>query len=900
MIAFEKKYKGPSNYGRLVRYLADPQRHKQAPGRRDRVLQIRATNLHNNLVADREGLEDALAEVKQLQNRNHRADKKTLHLLLTFREELDFKTLAELEQRVVDAVGYGAHQRISVVHGDKPIKHLHIAVNKVYRTKDKQGREIFRNRHLEHGWPKLARIATILEREYGLLPDNKKEWKASNTPQPNAEEREDLVAELREGWTKEIQGARDWASVLTASTEHGITLKPMGRNGLRLVAEDGRAIPAGKLGKSFTRSALEHRLGPLPRDLVQPAATSTATLPLATRIRRGSGRDLQAASTWSELHGVAAQHGYRLLPRGAGLVFEDVHTGELTKASSVSNKLSLGRAEQRLGPYQPGQHAPIVQLREAVLSKATTQADQAREWRDAFIKRTTKDRQRRTQWLSESRRRRAEDDRTLQSLHGFGHRLEHTPVHAWPKLRAEAPSLLAVFRHYAVVVRRQIPGLAPATQHISQHLLESRFRNPSTLQTGTSLVRATQRRRLPGLPANKDVRSHAPLYGSAVERSPDTKDPDHGTQLPHRRQLSRVAPTGPKPLHQLPARNLVPTAEEPALPLHLAQSGKLHQRHAPEGGHRLRRPHDGDQLLRLDSAKGRHHRLGPRELDDLRRAPAEPPAARSHHLQQLSERSLVRPASGDPLRLPHVARGGLHERSPLGPYRGLRRGPDQRPAATKEATSLTPLPRHIRRQAGAQLRSAGSWRAVHQIAARHGLRLLCRGRSLVFEQLETGDFALASAVSNRLALGVAERRLGPFQAGAMPADIRAREAAVNAALAKALDEHQRRRAAILREHPQGHVRAAHLREAVQHYQEQKLVAETGRLATAPEPLLPPPSSRQHTRPQGQFLPRKPRTGRTGEPQAQSARPGSAAQDPRERTKQTDVQRAAQNTKSRGR
>lgn len=72
-------------------------------------------------------------------------------------------------------------------------------------------------------------------------------------------------------------------------------------------------------------------------------------------IKENAKDDLVAATSWTELHGVAAQNGLELKKQGAGLVF--VTTGNkavAVKASDVDRSLSLKKAQDRLGPFEPG------------------------------------------------------------------------------------------------------------------------------------------------------------------------------------------------------------------------------------------------------------------------------------------------------------------------------------------------------------------------------------------------------------------------------------------------------------------------------------------------------------------------------------------------------------------
>ena len=498
MNAFEKPREGKSDFGRLVRYLTDPQRHKRKPGDRERVIAVRATNLYNDMVNDPEdypeGLEDAIAEVHQLQSRNYRATERTLHLLLTFREDLDLDTLAEIEERVVQYLGYGDHQRISVVHGDKENLHVHIAINKVYRTTNKRGREVFLNRHPDFSHMRLARLCGVIERAYGLEQDNRteKQWD-DRRPNRTDEEAKAREALRGDGWMDEAKQATSWEELLEISRARGVELKAMGKSGLRMVTASG-SIAAGKLGRGFRRGELERRFGPMP-SMRAPQASPRRTQSLATRVKRAAGAELRAADGWSALHAIAERHGLRLLRRGGGLAFEDISTGEMVSASSVYNSLSLGRAEARLGTYQPAVLSPTVQLREAVVELSEDRAKREHQERSRVITEMMVDPAQRRARLVESRRVLAHDRELIRELHTVGHRLDTTLPSEWRQIELENPSALAVFREYAIALRMKfpVPELAPRAQehHLSQHLYEERVRTLGRTLGGTSQRRLT-------------------------------------------------------------------------------------------------------------------------------------------------------------------------------------------------------------------------------------------------------------------------------------------------------------------------------------------------------------------------------------------------------------------------
>ncbi len=65
-------------------------------------------------------------------------------------------------------------------------------------------------------------------------------------------------------------------------------------------------------------------------------------------IKRECLEQLQAASSWADLHRVLQDHGLELKERGNGLVIAN-QDGLMVKASSVARELSKGKLVDRFG-----------------------------------------------------------------------------------------------------------------------------------------------------------------------------------------------------------------------------------------------------------------------------------------------------------------------------------------------------------------------------------------------------------------------------------------------------------------------------------------------------------------------------------------------------------------------
>lgn len=584
MIASEKKRDGTSDYGRLVWYLADPQHHKRKPGQRERVLHVQATNLHNDQVQEREGLRDALAEVAQLQARNHRAQERTLHLMLSFHEELGLETLQAIEQEVVAGLGYGAHQRISVVHGDTARLHIHIAINKVYRAENRRGQAVYLNRHLAFGYPKLARLATELEKRYGLLPDDHGAliWDKS-AAQPTAVA--DLAQSLRSDWGKAIQVANDWSQALAISAQHGVTLKPTGRTGLRLVTEHG-SIAAGKVGKAFTRAALEKRFGPLP---LQPPETPQkqahdAVLHYATAQAERDCNQREQALTHLMGPGPELEH-WRSFAKAS-------HASDLQTLHALrhfSDDLQRARPSDwpRLRKEQPSAAALFRRFSLAVRQALPGAARQAAEHLSQHL----------------------HEEKTRAHLPRSAQPLGQPSAHRWPRL----PPLATA------------PSHKESVQHDHNHPLTNRRNRPGVPHAGQNTLHRLPARHLVPAPQKPPLPMHAARAGELHQRPPpqpgsDLRWPDHDQRprLPHlptgrsagpnpaglhylRRPAERPTPHGADRLQPLSERSLVRPADGKSLRLLAPAGGELHER-PPLGPYRALRRYPGEHPKSAEKA----------------------------------------------------------------------------------------------------------------------------------------------------------------------------------------------------------------------------------------------------------------------------------------------------------
>jgi len=242
------KKTGNSSYARLVDYLLDPQ------GRRERVGHIHVTNCRSDEI------EDVIAEVTNTQLINKRAvSAKTYHLLVSFRPEdvLTKEMMVEIESQLCDALGYGEHQRVSVVHYDTDNTHIHVAINKIHPARYTM--------HTPKGdYRALLKVSGTLEQQYGLMIDNHQVKKRGEQSKAmDMESRaglQSLLTWLQQNCLNQLKAAKNWQEVHDLLQSHGIELKTRG-NGLVFVSKDEVAVKASSVDRALSKNNLVKRLG---------------------------------------------------------------------------------------------------------------------------------------------------------------------------------------------------------------------------------------------------------------------------------------------------------------------------------------------------------------------------------------------------------------------------------------------------------------------------------------------------------------------------------------------------------------------------------------------------------------------------------------------------------------
>lgn len=236
-----------SSFSALTQYLVDDQ------GKQERVGDVIINNCQSM------DAKWAAIEVEATQSLNTRAKSdKTYHLLVSFREGEDLTTeqLKDIEKQLAEALGFGEHQRIAVVHRDTDNLHMHMAINKIH--------PVSHTLHEPYQDFKIRdEMCIAIEKQYNLQPDNHRQRKtrsqAKASDMENMSGIESLMSYVK-NLVPDIEQAHSWHDLHSLLDQHGLHIKKKG-NGLVITDDNDIAVKCSSVDRNLSKAALEKKLG---------------------------------------------------------------------------------------------------------------------------------------------------------------------------------------------------------------------------------------------------------------------------------------------------------------------------------------------------------------------------------------------------------------------------------------------------------------------------------------------------------------------------------------------------------------------------------------------------------------------------------------------------------------
>ena len=253
MIAKRAKKSATRSLKRTCMYIADQKNtqnfEQSLVG--DKAENIRLTNLNST------SLYEAFLEMEVTQSLNIRSKSdKNYHLIVSFPvgEKPTNQVLEDIEKNLVDKIGLGDHQRISIVHNDTDHFHFHVLINKVHPIT---------NNNIEPYYDKkdLMKVCDAMEVKHGLSKTNHKTTNLRKLSESEIfRNEENLIGFLKENLNS-LSSSTDWNELHSVVSNFGVCLK---KRGAGLVFEDINSkttVKASSINRDLSLKKLEIILG---------------------------------------------------------------------------------------------------------------------------------------------------------------------------------------------------------------------------------------------------------------------------------------------------------------------------------------------------------------------------------------------------------------------------------------------------------------------------------------------------------------------------------------------------------------------------------------------------------------------------------------------------------------
>lgn len=209
-------------------------------------------------------------EATQARNKRSKADK-TYHLVIAFPpgERPTKAQLEDIEDEMCRAIGFGDHQRISMLHTDTDNVHLHVAINKIHPVSHN-------NVALLRDYYRIDEACSILEERHGLIRTNRIDRTNSRDKERDLQPGRPGDMEAHSGrnsfkrWltgtpkddlAECLKSANSWDDLHRALARYDVIIRPRGA-GLVVSARNAKAFTkASDLGREFSKGVLEKRFG---------------------------------------------------------------------------------------------------------------------------------------------------------------------------------------------------------------------------------------------------------------------------------------------------------------------------------------------------------------------------------------------------------------------------------------------------------------------------------------------------------------------------------------------------------------------------------------------------------------------------------------------------------------
>lgn len=212
-----------------------------------------------NDIYDMDDLELFIEDVEAVQSMSEAKSDKTYHLIVSFGvdERPDIDTLKNINNELIDSLGFGSHQRLSVIHDDTDNLHMHIAINKINPEK---------YTILEPYYPykTLSKKAKELEIKYNLNQTHSNEKSNENTctAANDIYARPTQISFKSYVFSIDLSECKSWAEFHDRLKENGVEYRKYGSGAVFKDLKDNKInIKASAVKREYSLNSLEKKYG---------------------------------------------------------------------------------------------------------------------------------------------------------------------------------------------------------------------------------------------------------------------------------------------------------------------------------------------------------------------------------------------------------------------------------------------------------------------------------------------------------------------------------------------------------------------------------------------------------------------------------------------------------------
>ncbi len=212
-----------------------------------------------NDIYDMDDLDLFVEDVEAVQSMSEAKSDKTYHLIVSFGvdERPDIETLKNINNELIDSLGFSSHQRLSVIHDDTDNLHMHIAINKINPEK-------YTIHEPYYPYKTLSKKAKELEIKYNLNQTHSNEKSNENTctVANDIDSRPTQISFKSYVKSLDLSDCKSWQDFHNTLKENGVEYCKYGSGAVfKDLTDDKINIKASAVQREYSLNSLEKKYG---------------------------------------------------------------------------------------------------------------------------------------------------------------------------------------------------------------------------------------------------------------------------------------------------------------------------------------------------------------------------------------------------------------------------------------------------------------------------------------------------------------------------------------------------------------------------------------------------------------------------------------------------------------